>query len=124
MDIYASRSYLLFLLSQVFPALLDKKDRGRGADLTVHPKTFGEKVVAEGIPGVELLQDGESGSDEDEDEEHNDSEESDEAMESGEEDDSELIEDEEMGSDVEADDSDEAGSSDVEGNSRVLSNPL
>lgn len=97
---------------------MDKKDRGRGADLAVHPKAFGEKVIAEGIDGAELLLDGESGSDEDEDgEEHGDSGESDDAMESDGEDGSELIEDEEMDSDVEADHSDEAGSSDLEGKS-------
>ncbi|KAG0631359.1 hypothetical protein M758_1G247200 [Ceratodon purpureus] len=117
----AARS-IISVYRQVFPALLDKKDRGRGADLTVQPKAFGEKVISEGIAGVELLQDGESGSDEDEDvesgsdegEDDDEDNDNDEAMESGEEDGSELIEDEEMGSDVEADDSDEAGISDME----------
>jgi protein SDA1 len=117
----AARS-IISVYRQVFPALLDKKDRGRGADLALQPKAFGEKRISEGIEGVELLLDGESGSDEDEDgdEEHDGSEESDDAMEgddaveSDEEDGSELIEDEEMGSDGEADDSDEAGGSDLE----------
>jgi len=108
----------LFHWSQVFPALLDKKDRGRGADLAVHPKAFGEKVISEGIEGVELLIDGESGSDEDEDdEEHDGSGESDDAMESDGEDGSELVEDEEMDSDVEADHLNEAEISDLEGKS-------
>lgn len=119
----AARS-IISVYRQVFPALLDKKDRGRGADLALQPKAFGEKRVSEGIEGVELLLDGESGSDEDEDgdEEHDGSDgesddamEGDEAVENEEEDGSELIEDEEMGSDGEADDSDEAGGSDLEG---------
>lgn len=109
------------LWSQVFPALLDKKDRGRGADLAVKPKAFGEKVVAEGISGIELLADGESGNDDDEDneddEENNDDQASDdEPVESGEEEGSDVGEDEEMDHDVEAGDSDDAGSSGMEGN--------
>lgn len=97
---------------QVFPALLDKKDRGRGADLTVQPKAFGEKVVAEGISGVELLAAGESGSDEDEngDEEESDS---DEEMGSGDEEGVELSEAEDSDGDIEVD-TDEAVS-DLEG---------
>lgn len=101
---------------QVYPALLDKKDRGRGADLTVHPKAFGEKVIASGIPGAELLHAGESDSDAEEDDEGEEGEEggSDCAVGSGEEG-SELSEDEEMGSDVELGDSDEVGDENLSG---------
>lgn len=99
---------------QVFPALLDKKDRGRGADLTVQPKAFGEKVVAEGISGVELLAAGESGSDEDEDENGDEEEsDSDEEMGSGDEEGVELSEGEDSDGDIEVD-TDEAVS-DLEG---------
>jgi len=104
------------LSDQVFPALLDKKDRGRGADLTVQPKAFGEKVVAEGISGVELLAAGESGSDEDEDEEEIGDEEesdSDEEMGSVDEEGVELSEAEDSDGDIEVD-TDEAVS-DLEG---------
>lgn len=115
----AARS-IISVYRQVFPALLDKKDRGRGADLAVKPKAFGEKVVAEGISGIELLADGESGNDDDEDneddEENNDDQASDdEPVESGEEEGSDVGEDEEMDHDVEAGDSDDAGSSGMEG---------
>lgn len=101
---------------QVFPALLDKKDRGRGADLTVQPKAFGEKVVAEGISGVELLAAGESGSDEDEDEDEigdEEESESDEEMGSGDEEGVKLSEAEDSDGDIEVD-TDEAVS-DLEG---------
>ena len=104
---------------QVYPALLDKKDRGRGADLTVQPKAFGEKVIASGVPGAELLLAGESDSDAEEDDDGEEDEEDEEygsdcAVGSGEEG-SELSEDEEMGSDVELGDSDEVGDEDLEG---------
>lgn len=106
---------LLLYWFQVFLVLLDKKDRGCGVDFVVYFKVFGEKMVVEGIEGVELFLDGESGSEEDEDDdEYDDSGGSDDVMESDGEDGLELIEDEEMGSDVEVDFLDEVGS-DLEG---------
>jgi protein SDA1 len=79
---------------------LEKKDRGRGADLTAHPKAYGEAVVSTGIPGAELLLE----EDVDSEEEGSDKE--------GEEDNDEegvdiLSEDGEMGSDADLIDSDE-----------------
>lgn len=88
---------------QVWPALLEKKDRGRGADLTTHPKAYGEAVVSTGIPGAELLLE----EDVDSEEEGSDKED-----EEGEEDNDEegvdiLSEDGEVGSDADLIDSDE-----------------
>eukprot|EP00850_Spirogloea_muscicola_P008425 SM000045S16170 [mRNA] locus=s45:58613:62583:- [translate_table: standard] len=58
----AARS-IIALFRELAPALLEKKDRGRGADTSVQPKAYGETDVATGIPGLELLQQNEGGSD-------------------------------------------------------------
>ncbi|KAH9569047.1 hypothetical protein CY35_03G112000 [Sphagnum magellanicum] len=110
----AARS-IIAVYRQVWPALLEKKDRGRGADLTAHPKAYGEAVVSTGIPGAELLLE----EDVDSEEEGSDKED-----EEGEEDNDEegvdiLSEDGEMGSDADLIDSDEdlEGSEDNSDNS-------
>lgn len=50
----AARS-IIAIFRQVFPSLLEKKDRGKGADLLAKPKAFGEKLVPSSVPGIELL---------------------------------------------------------------------
>lgn len=50
----ASRS-LIGLFRELAPALLDKKDRGRGHDKTRAIAAFGEAKFAEGVAGAELL---------------------------------------------------------------------
>lgn len=50
----AARS-IVAIFRQVFPSLLEKKDRGKGADLLTKPKAFGEKLVPSSVPGIELL---------------------------------------------------------------------
>lgn len=47
---------------QVCPSLLIKKDRGRPSDQKARPKAFGEVQVASNIPGVELLEQEDQGS--------------------------------------------------------------
>jgi protein SDA1 len=58
--------------------LLEKKDRGRGADLGAKPKAYGEQEVPSSVPGVELLAEAsdEDGSDEDGSDEEGSDEES------------------------------------------------
>jgi protein SDA1 len=58
--------------------LLEKKDRGRGADLEAKPKAYGEQEVPSSVPGVELLAEAsdEDGSDEDKSDEEGSDEES------------------------------------------------
>lgn len=51
------------MLLQVCPSLLVKKDRGRPANPKARPKAFGEVHVASNIPGVELLDQDDNGSD-------------------------------------------------------------
>eukprot|EP00898_Chlorokybus_atmophyticus_P003513 jgi/Chlat1/4162/Chrsp27S04233 len=46
---------LIALYRQVAPSMLEKKDRGRGADLAARPKQFGEAAPASGVAGVDLL---------------------------------------------------------------------
>ena len=50
----AARS-LIGVYREIYPLLLTKKDRGKGADLDAKPKAFGEQAAAEGIDGLELL---------------------------------------------------------------------
>lgn len=50
----AARS-IIAVFRQVFPSLLEKKDRGRAADLLSRPKAFGEKLVKSNVEGMELL---------------------------------------------------------------------
>lgn len=50
----AARS-IVAIFRQVFPLLLEKKDRGKNADLLAKPKAFGEKLVSSSVPGIELL---------------------------------------------------------------------
>lgn len=50
------------LVLQVCPSLLIKKDRGRPSDQKAKPKAFGEVQVASNIPGVELLEQEDQGS--------------------------------------------------------------
>ena len=44
------------LFRELAPGLLEKRDRGRGADVTVAPRAYGAAAVADRIPGAELLQ--------------------------------------------------------------------
>eukprot|EP00897_Mesotaenium_endlicherianum_P006579 jgi/Mesen1/594/ME001074S10755 len=82
----AARS-IIALFREMAPSLLEKRDRGRGADLSARPKAFGETHVAEGVPGAELLQelsdddeDSESGSEGKEEEEEEEDEEGEEEV--------------------------------------------
>jgi protein SDA1 len=47
---------LIALFREIAPGLLEKKDRGKGADLTRELKRFGEGAASERIDGVDLLQ--------------------------------------------------------------------
>jgi protein SDA1 len=47
---------LIALFREIAPGLLEKKDRGKGADLTRELKRFGEGNTSERIDGVDLLQ--------------------------------------------------------------------
>ncbi|KAL2465542.1 ARM repeat superfamily protein [Abeliophyllum distichum] len=51
--------------TEVCPSLLIKKDRGRPTDPKARPKAFGEVQVASNVPGVELLEQDDHGSDDD-----------------------------------------------------------
>lgn len=50
----AARS-LISLFRELAPALLEKKDRGRGADLNAAPREYGASTIASGIAGLDLL---------------------------------------------------------------------
>lgn len=82
---------------QVCPSLLLKKDRGRPIDPKAKPKAYGEVSVATNVPGVELLEGDDGGSDG----------ESDDGFISNDDDDNDDENDENVGNDVDA----EAGSS-------------
>lgn len=82
---------------QVCPSLLLKKDRGRPIDPKAKPKAYGEVSVATNVPGVELLEGDDGGSDG----------ESDDGFISNDDDDNDGENDENVGNDVDA----EAGSS-------------
>ncbi|KAI5679290.1 hypothetical protein M9H77_10240 [Catharanthus roseus] len=92
----AARS-LLTLFREVCPSLLLKKDRGRPIDPKAKPKAYGEASVATNVPGVELLEGDDGGSDG----------ESDDGFISNDDDDNDGENDENVGNDVDA----EAGSS-------------
>lgn len=47
---------LIALFRELAPGLLEKKDRGKGADMTRGIKQFGESIVADRVDGAELLQ--------------------------------------------------------------------
>jgi len=47
---------LIALFRELAPSLLEKKDRGKGADLEKSVKAYGTKVVSERVDGAELLQ--------------------------------------------------------------------
>ncbi len=47
---------LIALFRELAPSLLEKKDRGKGADLEKNVKAFGTKEVSERVDGAELLQ--------------------------------------------------------------------
>lgn len=47
---------LIALFREIAPGLLEKKDRGKGADMTRELKQFGENIVADRVDGAELLQ--------------------------------------------------------------------
>lgn len=50
----AARS-IVAIFRQMFPSLLEKRDRGKGADLLAKPKAFGENLVESNVPGIGLL---------------------------------------------------------------------
>ena len=125
---------LVSLFRELAPGLLEKKDRGRGADLAAAPRQYGASTVAAGVEGMDLLlqaeREGKFDSDGDlidtEDEEEGDEESGDEEVIEGSDgedegavsgDDSEAIEgsgDEDEGVAASGDDS-EADSDDEEG---------
>jgi len=47
---------LIALFRELAPSLLEKKDRGKGADLEKSVKAYGTKVVSDRVDGAELLQ--------------------------------------------------------------------
>ena len=47
---------LIALFRELAPSLLEKKDRGKGADLGKSVKAYGTKEVSERVDGAELLQ--------------------------------------------------------------------
>lgn len=51
---------VLNLIREIHPALLKRKERGKYHDETAKPKRFGELVSAEGVDGVELLEEAEA----------------------------------------------------------------
>ncbi|XP_009602907.1 uncharacterized protein [Nicotiana tomentosiformis] len=61
----SSARSLLTLFREVCPSLLVKKDRGRPTNPKARPKAFGEVSVANSIPGIELLEQEDNGSDDD-----------------------------------------------------------
>ncbi|KAJ7543469.1 hypothetical protein O6H91_09G039500 [Diphasiastrum complanatum] len=50
----AARS-IIAVYRQLCPSLLEKRDRGRNANILAQPKAFGQIVVASDVPGAELL---------------------------------------------------------------------
>lgn len=46
---------LVSLFRELAPGLLEKKDRGRGADLAAAPRQYGASTVAAGVEGMDLL---------------------------------------------------------------------
>ncbi|KAK9790096.1 hypothetical protein WJX73_001035 [Symbiochloris irregularis] len=51
----AARS-LISLFRELAPGMLEKRDRGRGADITLQPMAYGSHKAIERIPGAELLE--------------------------------------------------------------------
>lgn len=51
---------VLNLIREIHPTLLKRKERGKFHDGTAKPKQFGELVAAEGVDGVELLEEAEA----------------------------------------------------------------
>ena len=47
---------LIGLFRELAPGMLEKRDRGRGADVTVAPPSYGASHVASRVEGAELLQ--------------------------------------------------------------------
>ena len=47
---------LIGLFRELAPGMLDKRDRGRGADVAVAPLSYGASRVASRVEGAELLQ--------------------------------------------------------------------
>eukprot|EP00246_Nothoceros_aenigmaticus_P009153 TRINITY_DN24490_c0_g1_i1.p1 TRINITY_DN24490_c0_g1~~TRINITY_DN24490_c0_g1_i1.p1 ORF type:complete len:742 (-),score=193.00 TRINITY_DN24490_c0_g1_i1:170-2395(-) len=57
----AARS-IIAVYRQVWPSLLEKKDRGKGANLQAKPRAFGAVEISSDVPGADLLR-GDAGSD-------------------------------------------------------------
>jgi protein SDA1 len=55
-EVAAAARGIVGLFREVAPALLAKKDRGRGADMTAAPLEYGAAPVADRVPGAELLE--------------------------------------------------------------------
>lgn len=51
---------VLNLIREIHPALLKRKERGKFHNETAKPKQFGELVAAEGVDGIELLEEAEA----------------------------------------------------------------
>lgn len=64
----AARS-LITLFRELAPAMLEKRDRGRDADLKAGPRAFGSKTPMTRVQGAELLQHAELNGDSDVDSE-------------------------------------------------------
>ncbi|KAH7279730.1 hypothetical protein KP509_37G033500 [Ceratopteris richardii] len=50
----AARS-IVAIFRQMYPSLLEKRDRGKGANILAKPKAFGEAVIQSNVPGIDLL---------------------------------------------------------------------
>ena len=74
-------------MNQVYPSLLEKKDRGKAADLLATPNAFGQKSIPNSVPGIELLASNENIDSENSDDES-------EGFESGSDDEHDALEDE------------------------------
>ncbi|GLC55364.1 hypothetical protein PLESTB_000976900 [Pleodorina starrii] len=69
-EVAAAARGLIAAFRDINPEMLAKKDRGRGADLALKPREYGDSGVATRVDGAELLQqalaEGRTGSDDDE----------------------------------------------------------
>ena len=55
-EVASAARALIALFRQVAPAMLEKRDRGRGADTSQAPLAYGSARIVARIPGAELLQ--------------------------------------------------------------------
>uniref|UniRef100_A0A7R9V1A5 Protein SDA1 n=2 Tax=Chlamydomonas euryale TaxID=1486919 RepID=A0A7R9V1A5_9CHLO len=55
-EVSSAAKGLIGLFREINPAMLSKKDRGRGADLDAKPRSYGEVDLKERVDGAELLE--------------------------------------------------------------------